>query len=156
MLLVQVAFISIIFSQTETFKKGELLINKAQSLLSDNPDESIRLAKTAFDNFGNNDNIFINSSSILAEAYRNIGNYDSVEYYTNIGLQKALKIKDTIQIILFYMNRGSDYYYKAEYSKAMIAYNNSGKYYRALGIKTNNEKISPLDYAKLLNNMGTA
>ncbi len=156
MLLVQVAFISIIFSQTETFKKGELLINKAQSLLSDNPDESIRLAKTAFDNFGNNDNIFINSSSILAEAYRNIGNYDSVEYYTNIGLQKALKIKDTIQIILFYMNRGSDYYYKAEYSKAMKAYKNSGKYYRALGIKTNNEKISPLDYAKLLNNMGTA
>jgi tetratricopeptide (TPR) repeat protein len=154
--LIQIVFVSTVLPQTEIPSKGEILINKADSLLKDYPTESIRLAKAAFDNSGNNDKIFVNSSSILAEAYRNIGNYDSVEHYTNIGLQKALKIKDTVQIILFYLNLGSDYYYKADYSKAMEAYKNSSKYYSALGIETNNDEISPLDYAKLLNNMGTA
>ncbi len=155
-LFIQTVFVSTALSQSEFTYNGETLVQQADSLLLDNPYESIKLAKAAFENFGNDDDIFINSSSILAEAYRKSGNYDSVEYYTNIGLEKALKIRDTIQIILFYINKGSDYYYKADYSKAMQAYTNSGRYYSAFGISRKADNISPLDYAKLLNNMGTA
>ncbi len=154
--LIHVVLISVALSQSVPRNNGNTLVRKADSLLKNDPTESIKLAKAAFHDFGSNDKIIVSSSSILAEAYRNIGNYDSVEYYSSIGLQKALKIKDTVQIILFYMNRGSDYYYKADYSRAMKAYKNSSKYYSAFGIKTNTDKISPLDYAKLLNNMGTA
>ncbi len=155
-LLVQLVFITTLYAQTGNPGKGEILINEADSLLADNPIKALELAKAAFNKFGRDESIFVNSSSIIAEVYRKTGNYDSAEYYTNIGLDKALKIKDTVQIILFYMNRGSDYYYKADYSMAMKDYENSSKFYHALGLNITYDKISPLDYAKLLNNMGTA
>ncbi len=140
------------YSQTES----EILLQKADSLLKDNPELSIKFAQKAFDSFGDNGQVFVNSTSILAEAYRRKGNYDSAEYYTGIGLEKALNNKDTVNIIFFYLNKGSDYYYKADYSKALANSKEAERYYESFGIETKTDDISPLNYAKLLNNIGTA
>ncbi len=150
--LLNFILITSLYSQTES----EILLQKADSLLKDNPELSIKFANKAFDSFGDNDQIFVNSTSILAEAYRREGNYDSAEYYTGIGLEKALINKDTVNIIFFYLNKGSDYYYKADFSKALANSKEAERYYESFGIETKTDDISPLNYAKLLNNIGTA
>ncbi len=150
--LLNLVLITSSYSQTES----EILLQKADSLLKDNPELSIKFAQKAFDSFGDNGQVFVNSTSILAEAYRRKGNYDSAEYYTGIGLEKALNNKDTVNIIFFYLNKGSDYYYKADYSKALANSKEAERYYESFGIETKTDDISPLNYAKLLNNIGTA
>jgi len=152
-LLIYVFFIVAAFPQTES---GEALINIADSLLKDSPGKSIKIAKSVLKQFTGNEQLFVEANSILAEAYRKENNYDSAGYYTEIGLAKALEINDTANIILFYLNRGSDYYYKADYTKALNDYKICDNYYQAIGIEKGKDKFSPLDYAKLLNNMGTA
>ena len=154
--LIQPFFISTAFTKSEQPASGKSLIYIADSLLKDAPDKSVKIANSVLEQFPGNDILFVEANSILAEAYRRKNNYDSAGYYSELGLAKALKIKDTANIILFYLNRGSDYYYKADYSRALNDYKISDNYYRALGFKTETDKISPLDYAKLLNNMGTA
>jgi len=144
--------VSLLFSQSA----GEILIQKADSLKSINIDESIKLAKKAMDDFGGEATIFVSSATILGEAYRSLGNYDSSIYYCNIGLEKALEINDTVSAIFCYINRGSDYYAKAEYSRSLDDLNKCNKLYGSFGYEKETDKITPLDYAKLLNNIATA
>ncbi len=136
--------------------QGEILVQQADSLLKDDIDESIKLAKSAMTNFGREGSVFVSSATILGEAYRAKGDYDSSLYYSNLGLEKALEINDTVNAIFFYINRGSDYYLKAEYSTALSELEKCNKLYGAFGYDTETEKITPLDYAKLLNNIATA
>lgn len=144
--------ISISFAQSA----GEIMIQKADSLKNHDVDESIKMAKKALEQFGGQAAIFVSSTTILGEAYRTKGNYDSSLYYSRIGLEKALKINDTINAIFFYINMGSNYYLKAEYSNALDVLKKCSKLYRAFGYNKKTDEISPLDYAKLLNNIATA
>jgi len=141
-----------LFSQMQ----GDILIQKADSLKHVDADEAITLAIKAMDHFGEEGSVFVNAATILSEVHRGQGNVDSAIYYSTMGIPRAMEIRDTVSTIFFYINRGSDYYLKAEYSKAMSDYINARELYNAFGYKTETEKISPLNYAKLLNNIGTA
>lgn len=143
-------------SQPNTPQQGKQLIEKADSLLKYDNDAAIKAAKKVFHKYSDDDRLMIDATSILAQAYREKGNYDSVEYFANESLQKALELKDTASIIQSLINIGTDYYLKAEYSKALDNLKTAESYYNALGIDTDNENINPLYYAKLLNNMATA
>ncbi|RLD55482.1 MAG: hypothetical protein DRJ05_12880 [Bacteroidetes bacterium] len=143
------------FSQTKKLSYGEKLIQEADSVLKDNPGKAIRFATKAMDDFGGDDKIFVDAASIISEAYRGKSEFDSAEVFTRKGLQKALKIQDTINIIFFYLNSGFDYYFKADYSNALSDFKNSTIFYEGYGFDRDNEKISPLHYAKLLNNIAS-
>ena len=149
-------FASIAFSQNASYVQGKNLLREADSLLFIDADASIQRAKSVLKHFGDNDTLFVNATSTLAQAYREKKFYDSVDYYANISLQKALELQDTVNIIFSYTNLGSDYYLMAEYGKALDELKKSETYYKAFGTERKTDKISPLYYAKLLNNMATA
>ena len=149
-------FVSIAFSQNASPIRGKSLLREADSLLFIDADASIHRAKTVLKHFGGNDTLFVNATSTLAQAYREKKIYDSVDYYADICLQKALEIQDTVNIIYSYLNRGTDYYLMAEYARALDDLKKSETYYKAFGTERTTDKISPLYYAKLLNNMATA
>ena len=150
------SFQTVLNSQKKSLSQGEILVQQADSLLKKDVDESIKLAKSALANFRVEGSVFIGSATILSDAYRAKGNYDSSLYYSNIGLEKALEINDTVNAIFFYINRGSDYYLKAEYATALDELNKCNMLYGAFGYEIKTDKITPLDYAKLLNNIATA
>lgn len=150
------SFQIVLYSQEKSMTEGEILVQQADSLLKDDVDESIKLAKTAIAKFGGEGSILVSSATILGEAFRAKGDYDSSLYYTNIGLDKALEINDTVNAIFFYINRGSDYYLKAEYKTALDELKKCNKLYGDFGYDKVTDEISPLDYAKLLNNIATA
>jgi len=155
-ILLSAIIICVSFSLSFSQSQGEILVHKADSLKTVDVDESIRLAKKAMAQFGEEAVVFVSSTSILGEVYRAKGNYDSSIYYSSIGLEKSLEIHDTVSTIFFYINRGSDYYIKADYSQAMSDFKNCAKFYESYGYEKETEKITPFDYAKLLNNMATA
>jgi len=150
-------FLLIIFSDISLFSQteGELLIQKADSLLKDKPNEAIKLANTAIANFGNEGQTFVDAAAIISEAYRGKEEYDSAEVFTTRGLKRALEIQDTINIIFFYINSGFDFYFKADYTNALSDFENSSVFYKAYGFDRNTGKISPLHYARLLNNIAS-
>jgi len=143
------------FSQSGSPSEAEKLIQKADSLLKDKPDEAIKVANKAIKRFGDEGQTYVDAAAILASAYRGKAEYDSAENFTRQGLKKALKIQDTINIIFFYINSGFDYYFKADYSNALSDFKNSTSFYKAYGFDRDNDKISPLHYAKLLNNIAS-
>ncbi len=153
--LFQIFITSISFSQAESQTRGEVLIQQADSLLNTDVDKSIKFAKTAMADFGENEKIFVDAAAILAEAYRGKSEYDSAVYFTRQGLQKALEIQDTLNAIFFYINSGFDYYHKANYLEALNDFKRSGEFYRAYAYTEQTDKISPLHYAKLLNNIAS-
>jgi len=154
--VISLLFVSIAFSQTASPLRGKKLLREADSLLFINEDNSIERAKTVLKLYGENDTSLVNATFLLAQAYREKRNYDSVDYYASICLQKALELHDTVNIIFSYTNLGADYYLMAEYAKALDALKKSETYYKAFGTERETDKISPLYYAKLLNNMATA
>ena len=154
--VIPLLFISIAFSQTASPLRGKNLLKEADSLLFIDADASIGRATSVLQYFSDNDTLFVDATFLLAQAYREKRIYDSVDYYANICLQKALEIQDTVNIIYSYLNRGTDYYLMAEYAKALDELKKSETYYKAFGTERTTDKISPLYYAKLLNNMATA
>ncbi len=154
--VIPLLFVSIAFSQTTSPLPGKSILREADSLLFIDADASIGKAKSVLQYFGDNDTLFVDATFLLAQAYREKRIYDSVDYYANICLQKALELQDTVNIIYSYTNLGSDYYLIAEYAKALNELKKSETYYKAFGTERETDKISPLYYAKLLNNMATA
>ncbi len=143
-------------SQPNTSQQGKQSIEKADSLLKYDNDAAIKAAKKVFRNYSNNARLMIDATSILAQAYRNKRIYDSVEYFCRISLQKAQQLQDTVNLIIAYLNLGSDYYLLADYARALEELKKSESLYKAFGIERKTDEISPLHYAKLLNNMATA
>jgi len=153
--VIHVFLIPSVFSQSTSLSEAEILIQKADSLLKEKPDAAIKVANTAISRFGDEGQIFVDAASIISEAYRGKAEYDSAENFTRMGLQKALEIQDTINIIFFYINSGFDYYFKADYTRALKDFISSSKFYEAYGFDRQTDKISPLHYAKLLNNIAS-
>lgn len=145
-----------VFSQTNLPGKGNRLVQQADSLLTTDRDAAIQMAHSILEQYGNNDKLTMSAASILAQAYRAKGNTDSMNFYANSCLQKAIRLQDTVNIILFYTERGSNYYFKADYANALNDYKNAESFYHAIGTDIESEEISPLYFAKLLNNMATA
>ncbi|RLD62432.1 MAG: hypothetical protein DRJ05_00410 [Bacteroidetes bacterium] len=143
-----------LFSQTGQLTKPEILINRADSLLKKDDKASIKLANEVMDSFGDKDEYFIKSTIIFGIGYKNLGKYDSSLYYTNMGLKRALKIADTVNIIKLYSSRGVVHYLRANYSGAVNDFKSTGQYYGAYGYET--ENLSPLHHAKVLNNVASA
>jgi len=156
LLLVLFVFNHPVYAQSASAIQGKKLIDQADTLLLSDLNAAIKTAKQVLKQYGDIDSLFINATSILAEAYRETKDYDSTDYYVSIGLKKALAINDTANLIYFYTDRGSDYYFKAEYSKALVDYKKSEALYNAYKVRAKSKYITPLYFAKLLNNMATA
>ncbi len=156
LLLVFIVSIHPVYAQSASAIQGKELINQADTLLLTDLDGAIKTARLVLNQYGDIDSLYIDASSILAEAYREKKEYDSTDYYVNIGLQKALAINDTASLIYFYTDRGSDWYFKAEYARALNDYKKSEALYKTFKVKSISKYVTPLYFAKLLNNMATA
>lgn len=156
LLLVLFVFNHPVYTQSASAIQGKKLIDQADTLLLSDLDAAIKTAKQVLKQYDDIDSLFINATSILAEAYREKKDYDSTDYYVSIGLKKALAINDTANLIYFYTDRGSDYYFKAEYSKALADYKKSEALYNAYKVRAKSKYVTSLYFAKLMNNMATA
>ncbi len=142
------------YSQTKNFSIPEELIIKADSLLGSDNKSAIELAHKVLSEFGSNDKYLTESSIVLGIGYKNLGKYDSSLYFSDKGLKKALKISDTISIIKLYSSKGVVYYLRAEYLSSANSFKNAVKFYNDFGY--NSEELSPLHFAKILNNVASA
>ncbi len=141
------------YSQSDT-QKLEKLLTTADSLLDINGKQSIFLAKSVLENAVTTDSQYIRSVSLIESAYLMKRDYDSAVLYTNKGLEKALAIKDSLNSIKFYLSRGIDYYFKNDYKNALTDYYDAKTIYETLSNSLKKE-LSPLQYAKLLNNIAS-
>ena len=144
------------FSQTGQNVNPEAVISKADSLLGKDNHKSIGLAKMVMADFGDKDEYFLKSAVTLGIGYKNIGKYDSSLYFVNIGLSKALELQDTVYLIKLYANRGVVHYLKVAYSDAVNDFKSASQYYYAFGFDVETDEISPLHFARVLNNVGSA
>jgi tetratricopeptide (TPR) repeat protein len=154
-LVLNILIVFSLFSQNALTPNPETLIKEADSLLKKNDRKSIALAKTVFESFGEVDEYFIKSTLISGIAFKNLGNYDSSLFYINIGLKRAIKIRDTIDLIKSYSSRGVVQYLRADYSGAINDFRKAVGYHEAFGYEKSIENLSPLRYAKTLNNLAS-
>ena len=149
-------FIVSLFSQSGQFDNGDVLFQKADSLLKKDDRASIKLAGEIMDVYGHEDEYFLKSTIIYGIGYKNLGKYDSSLYYTNMGLNRALEIGDTVKIIKLYSSRGVVHYLRADYTDAINDFKSASKFYETDGDGVVTESLSPLHYAKILNNVASA
>ncbi len=144
-----------LLSQTNTIFEPEVLIRKADSLLSTDVNRAIILAKSARSNYKVKAEDYVKTSIILGIAYKNSGNYDSSLYFVKSGLVKAKEIHDTTSIIKLYSNRGVVEYLRANYSTAANDFSMAKQYYEAIRNKIVTDTVTYLEYAKVMNNMAS-
>jgi len=147
LLLSFLSFYSFSFSQSQT----KDLLKLSDSLLKVDVSKSITIAKKIFLDSNTKDGDYITASILLKKAFLIEKEIDSALRYTNKGLDRAIKAKDTVNIITLYKARGL-HYFKSNNNKQALEDAVKAKLYYDSYVGVKDQDLNLL-YAKILNNI---
>ncbi len=130
-------------------------ILRADSLLKKDDSMSVLLAREVLEKAGANPSYAVKSYLIQSIAYKNMGRYKQSLSLSQKGLEKAKMIADTVNMIKLYSSRGIVHYLLADYIRANEAFISAVQLYEAYGIDRSQKDLSPLHYARILNNVAS-
>ncbi len=143
-----------VFSQSNN-AHAELVIKQADSLMKTDKDKAISITKSLLTKAKEDSKIQLRALAILERAYYSKKEYDSAFYYANKGIEKALQLQDTVEIIHFYAKRGYFYFNRFKNSEALEDFYKGKMYYEALNNQKSKDKKLNLQYSRLLNNIAS-
>jgi tetratricopeptide (TPR) repeat protein len=143
------------FSQDHSLSPTGQKILEANSMLKKNDSLSIAISKEILRENGGNSTYMTKSYLTLSIAYKNLGQYDTSLYYSQKGLDQAIKISDTVNMIKLFSSIGVVHYLRAEYIQANKAFIKMVSLYKKIGFSSETQGLSPLYYAKVLNNIAS-
>ncbi len=145
-----------LFSQSMNSLAQRKMIEKADSLLSTNIDRAIRLSLYIQNNDETLDSLYVKSVILLQNAYEKKEMYDSSIFYIDKGLKKCMEMGDSVNVYYFYSDRGVMHFIKADYSSALSDFVRAKDLYERYKGRKKDEMIPLQNYARILNNMGSA
>jgi tetratricopeptide (TPR) repeat protein/DNA-binding CsgD family transcriptional regulator len=131
----------------------DILLKEADSLLKIDTNKAINLAKSVIKIEYINSKQYIHSTIILRKGYKALHKGDSAVYYIEKGLNKAIKIKDTLATIDLYINRARIFFKTREINKSLSDYAKAKHYFESLSKEKQNKNI--IQYARIHNNIGS-